>query len=164
MLIAQCAANIWLLSPVGGLSVFLPSPGRLCRSDHQLEGLHSNSLENICFWKAFPTIANALGNYSWCRNFSSDCVWWQLWRNVGSLVQVLLFYLHEEKLPSTWSNEYTVAWIFFWNFPAKLISLPVAPQIRAGSSPRCSNSSMKWSVMFVSGNKCSIIHYILWLS
>ena len=43
LLIAQCAANIWLLCPVGGLSVFLPSPGRLCRSDHQFEGPHSNS-------------------------------------------------------------------------------------------------------------------------
>ena len=32
----------------------------------------------------------ASGFCSWCRNFSSDCVWWQLWWNACSLVQVLL--------------------------------------------------------------------------
>ena len=62
MLIAQCAANMWLLSPVGGLSVFLPSPGRLCRSDHQFEGLSSHQQFHDMGW-----------NYMLLKSLSYNC-------------------------------------------------------------------------------------------
>ena len=43
---------------------------------------------------SFTLISFASGLCSWCRNFSSDCLWWQLWWNACSMVQVLFLNLY----------------------------------------------------------------------